>query len=131
MLLRATSIVIVTAALASIPGAVAQRAETLHYTGTVGQQRVSFALEIAADSVTAGHYVYDAQQSEIRIVDSRLIGTTVVLQDEDGNILHLHFESASGEKAGGWKTAAMLEGTMDRGELDLPVKLTRAAEPER
>ena len=119
------------AVLASAPFAAAQQAQTLHYTGTVGQQHVALSLEIADDNVTAGHYAYDAQKSDVRIVDSRVIGTTVVLQDEDGNILHLHFESAKGDKAGGWKNAAMLEGTLDRGELDLPVKLTRAAESKR
>ena len=131
MLLRASALVVFAAALFSVPNADGQRPETLHYMGTIGQQRVALSLEISGDDVTAGHYAYDAQKSDVRIVDSRLIGSTVVLQDEDGNILHLHFESARGEKAGGWKNAAMLEGTLDRGELDLPVKLTRAAEAAR
>ena len=131
MLLRAGWFGVFAAALLSAPHAVAQRPETLHYMGTIGQQRVALSLEISGDDVTAGHYAYDAQKSDVRIVDSRLIGSTVVLQDEDGNILHLHFESARGEKAGGWKNAAMLEGTLDRGDLDLPVKLTRAAEAAR
>ena len=119
------------AALACSPFATAQRVQMLQYTGTVGQQRVAMSLQLSDDNVTAGHYAYEAQKSEIRIVDSRVIGSTVVLQDEDGNILHLHFESAPGEKAGGWKTAAVLEGTLDRGELDLPVKLARSVEAKR
>jgi hypothetical protein len=131
MFLRVSSLALFACALASSPHAAAQRVQTLHYAGTVGQQHVAMSLELADDAVTAGHYAYDAQKSEIRIVDSRVIGSTVVLQDEDGNILHLHFESAPGEKAGGWKNAALLEGTLDRGELDLPVKLTRSAEKNR
>jgi hypothetical protein len=126
MFLRAFSLATFAAALACSTLAAAQRAQTLRYTGNVGQQHVALLLELADDDVTAGHYTYDAQKSEIRIVDSRVIGSTVVLQDEDGNILHLHFESAAGEKTGGWKNAAMLEGTLDRGDLDLPVKLARS-----
>lgn len=131
MFLRASSVIALAAGLACVPSAAAQQAETLRYTGSVGQQRVALSLEIADESVTAGHYAYDAQKSDIRIVDSRVIGSTVILQDEDGNILHLHFESAKGDKAGGWKNAAMLEGTLDRGELDLPVKLTRVIDAKR
>ncbi len=108
------------------PPARAQRpADTLRYAGTVGQQHVTLSLQVTADAVDSGHYAYDGQKSDIQIVDSRVIGTTMVLQDEDGNIIHLHFEDAQGEKAGGFKAAAMLEGTLDRGELDLPVKLKR------
>ena len=131
MSLRASSFAMLAAALACSTHAAAQRVQTLHYAGTMGQQHVAMSLDLSDDDVTAGHYAYDAQKSEIRIVDSRVIGSTVVLQDEDGNILHLHFESAPGEKAGGWKNAAVLEGTLDRGELDLPVKLTRSAETKR
>ena len=129
MFLRASSFAVLAASLLFVPFAAAQRIQTLHYAGTVGQQHVALSLELSDDTVTAGRYVYDTQKSSIKIVDSRLIGTTVVLQDEDGNILHLHFESAKGEKSGGWAEAAMLEGTLDRGDLDLPVKLTREAEP--
>ena len=127
MLSRAASLVLCAAAsLAALPNAAAQPADTLRYAGTVGQQHVVMSLELAGDAVNAGHYAYD-RQADIRIVDSRVIGSTVVLQDEDGNILHLHFESAGGEKAGAWKSAAVLEGTLNRGDLDLPVKLTRSA----
>ena len=111
MFLRAYSLVMFGSALTCLTQAGAQRVQTMHYAGTVGQQHVAMSLELAGDAVTAGHYTYDAQKSEIRIVDSRVIGSTVVLQDEDGNILHLHFESTAGEKAG-----------------SLPVKLTRSVE---
>lgn len=131
MVLRTPFVAAFAAALACVSYAAGQSDGALRYTGTVGRQRVSLSLQINDDNVSAGHYVYDAQKSEIRIVDSRVIGSTVVLQDEDGNILHLHFESAAGEKTGGWKNAAMLEGTLDRGQLDLPVKLTRSAEAKR
>lgn len=102
----------------------------LRYSGTVGEQRVAFLLEVSGDRVSGGHYTYRGQKSEVRIVDSRQFGTTVVLQDEDGNILHLHFQSASGEKTGSFASAAMLEGTLDREELDLPVRLTREPQPQ-
>lgn len=104
----------------------------LRYAGTAGQQHITLQLELAGDAVRGGQYRYDGQKSDIRIVDSRQFGTTVVLQDEDGNILHLHFEDAGGEKAGSFQAAAMLEGTLDRGDLDLPIKLKRieAAEPK-
>lgn len=97
----------------------------LRYAGTVGQQHVIMVLELSGEAVGGGHYAYGNLKSAIRIVDSRQFGTTLVLQDEDGNILHLHFEDAAGEKTGSLNTAAMLEGTLDRGELDLPVKLSR------
>ena len=97
----------------------------MRYTGTVGQQRISLLLDVDDDAIRGGRYSYSGQKSEIRIVDTRRFGTTVVLQDEDGNILHLHFEDAQGEKAGSFKQAERLEGTLDRGELDLPVALSR------
>lgn len=124
MFLRTAHLFFAVALLLPFQAGAQNSAETLHYTGTVGQQHVSMAIELAGDAVSSGHYAYD-RQSEIRIVDSRVFGSTVILQDEDGNILHLHFELAGGEKAGGWKRAAMLEGTLARGDLDLPVKLTR------
>lgn len=97
----------------------------LRYAGTVGQQRVTLRLQVEADAIRGGGYTWASQKGEVRIVDSRQFGTTVVLQDEDGNILHLHFEDAAGGKAGSFDAAAMLEGTMDRAEQDLPVRLTR------
>ena len=127
MFVRILPLFLCVASLSVSGTAAAQRGETLRYAGTVGQQHVALSLEITGDAVSSGHYAYD-RQSEIRIVDSRVIGSTVVLQDEDGNILHLHFEAAGGAKAGVWKNAAVLEGTLDRGELDLPVKLTRSPE---
>ncbi len=111
----------------SLTASIFAQQPSLRYAGTVGKQHVVLILELSGDSVSGGHYTYDNVKSEIRIVDSRQFGTTVVLQDEDGNILHLHFEDAAGEKTGSFQTAAMLEGTLDRGELDLPVKLSRAA----
>ena len=105
--------------------AAAQAPATLRYAGTIGQQQVTLQLEVADDTLRDGRYSYRSQPGEIRLVDSRRFGTTLVLQDEDGNILHLHFEDAAGAKASGFRSAAMLEGTLDRGELDLPVKLTR------
>ena len=104
----------------------AQPSPEVSYAGTVGQQHVTMVLDVLDDTVRGGHYHYDGQRSEISIVDSRQFGTTMVLQDEDGNILHLHFEDAAGEKTGSLKTAAMLEGTLDRGEQDLSVRLTRS-----
>lgn len=102
-----------------------QPADGLRYAGTVGQQHITLQLALSSDAIRSGHYRYDGQKTDIQIVDSRQFGATVVLQDEDGNILHLHFEDAAGEKTGGFPTAVMLEGTLDRGELDLPVRLKR------
>ncbi|MGI4758733.1 MAG: hypothetical protein ACRYGF_18020 [Janthinobacterium lividum] len=103
----------------------------LRYGGTVGQQKVTLLLEVAGEAVGGGYYTYDRQKGDIRIVDVRQFGTTVVLQDEDGNILHLHFEDAAGEKTGSLQAADLLEGTLDRGELDLPVKLLRLKQSEK
>ena len=125
MLPRAFFSIAVCAGLFAGLTAAAQAPATLRYAGTIGEQTVTVQLEVADDTLRTGHYGYRGQPSQIRIVDSRRFGTTLVLQDEDGNILHLHFENAAGEKAGGFATAAMLEGTLDRGELDLPVKLVR------
>lgn len=97
------------------------------YAGTMGQQHVTLSLDVDGNAVRSGHYSYDAQRSDIRIVDSRVFGTTVVLQDEDGNILHLHFQDAHGAGVAGWKAAESLGGTLSRGDLDLPVNLSRAA----
>lgn len=126
MFLRTAHVFFAVALSLSFYGEAQSSAETLHYAGTVGQQHVAMQIELLDDAVNSGHYAYD-RQGEIQIVDSRIFGTTVVLQDEDGNILHLHFESAGGAKAGGWKYATMLEGTLARGDLDLPVRLTREA----
>ncbi len=119
-----SSVAISTSLFAGLAAA-AQAPATLRYAGTIGEQSVTFQFEVADDTLRNGHYGYRGQRSQIRIVDSRRFGTTLVLQDEDGNILHLHFETAAGEKTGGFSAAAMLEGTLDRGELDLPVKLIR------
>lgn len=122
---RLYSVALVCAGLFAGMHAAAQAPATLRYAGTIGQQQVFFQLRVADDTLRDGSYSYRSQGGDIRFVDSRRFGTTLVLQDEDGNILHLHFEDAAGEKASGFPSAAMLEGTLDRGELDLPVKLTR------
>ncbi|MGI4854236.1 MAG: hypothetical protein ACRYF4_09355 [Janthinobacterium lividum] len=118
-------IVAIAATTLLFSNAVTAQQGMLRYAGTVGQQHITLQLELAGDAVRGGQYRYDGQKSNIRFVDSRQFGTTVVLQDEDGNILHLHFEDAGGEKAASFQAAAMLEGTLDRGELDLPIKLKR------
>lgn len=125
-MVRSVQMLALVALSSSVPLSLwAQPAATMRYTGTVGQQHISLMLEVEDDAVGGGRYSYSGQKSEIRIVDTRHFGTTVVLQDEDGNILHLHFEDAQGEKAGSFKAADMLEGTLDRGELDLPIRLVR------
>ncbi len=105
-------------------------AADVQYKGTMGEQHVTVSLEIRGESLHGGHYRYDTQASEIRFTEVRFFGTTAVLQDEDGNTLHLHLRRASGEGAPDWAEAAALDGTMVRGDLDLPVKLTRAAPGE-
>lgn len=124
MLSRAFFFGLVTAGLFCTPVGRAQKV-ALRYAGTVGQQHVTLSLQVTGDALDSGHYAYDGQKSEIQIVDSRIFGSTLVLQDEDGNIIHLHFENASGDKAGSFQAAAVMEGTLDRGEMDLPVKLSR------
>ncbi len=106
---------------------VAQKAASppLVYKGTVGQQHVTMLLDVEGSSLNGGHYSYDGQKSEIRFTEVRVFGTTAALQDEDGNTLHLHMKSASGGGAPEWANAATLEGTLVRGNLDLPVRLTR------
>ena len=114
--------------LSALPSGAFAGAETARYRGQAGQQQVSFFFDLEENALRGGHYTYTSQKSDIRIVDARVFGSTVVLQDEDGNILHLHFETASGQSTGSWKSAERLEGTLERGDLDLRVELTRAAD---
>ena len=97
----------------------------LLYRGIVGQRHVTALLDVQGESLRGGHYSYDGQKDVIHFTEVRFFGTTAVLQDEDGNILHLHLRTAAGKGAPDWKDAGALEGTLVRGDLDLPVKLTR------
>jgi hypothetical protein len=107
--------------------------ELMTYEGTLGQQRVGMSLVVRGEAVTDGHYFYVSQLTDIALLDSRYFGTTIVLQDEIGGIFHLHFEDGAGRHLVGFEKSEVLVGTMDRGDLDLPVRLRRtgyAALPE-
>ncbi len=105
----------------------AQKQETpgTVYTGTAGQQHVTVWLDFDGGALRGGRYQYDGQSSTVRFDEVRVFGTTAVLADEDGNTLHLHMKTASGGGTTEWATAAGLEGSLERGDLDLPVTLAR------
>jgi hypothetical protein len=99
------------------------RAETIRFHGTIGQQAVMLTLEVQDQLVTEARYKYDSQTAEVPIPESRLFGSTIVLADDDGNNFHLHLQDAAGTSVTSFSKAMKLAGTMDREELDLPVKL--------
>jgi hypothetical protein len=97
----------------------------LQYEGTIGQQHVRLTLQTDGDIVSDADYQYDSQPGKIAFSENRVFGTTIVLADDDGNMFHLHLRNADGTTAPDIAHAQKLDGTMDRGELDLPVNLTR------
>jgi hypothetical protein len=100
--------------------------QVLRYQGTIGQRHAGLTLEFEAGSLSAAHYQIDQQAGEIAASELRLIGTTIVMADDDGNLFHLHLEDSGGHTASGFHHADLLEGTMVRGEdVDLAVKLGR------
>ena len=101
----------------------AAHGETLRFKGTIGQQSVTLTLDVKDELVTGAKYRYDSQQSEVPIPESRLFGATVVLADDDGNNFHLHLQDASGGSVTTFARTLKLTGTMQRNDLDLPVKL--------
>ncbi len=98
---------------------------TLQYQGTIGQQHVRLTLQTDGDLVSDAEYEYDRQPGRIAFSENRVFGTTIVLADDDGNMFHLHLRNADGTTAPDIAHALKLDGTMDRGELDLPVNLSR------
>ncbi len=100
-------------------------AQKVELRGTVGQQRVVMSIDFDHDSITSATYRYESQKNAVPISESRFLGTTVVLADEDGNVFHLHLLRADGSATTDVKEATRMDGTMDRGDLDLPVKMER------
>jgi type 1 fimbria pilin len=114
--------VLASALFAATLSAVAH-AETLHFKGTIGQQSVALTLDVKDDLVTDATYKYDSQKSGVPISESHLFGATVVLADDDGNNFHLHLQDATGTSVTTFAKTLKLTGTMQREELDIPVKL--------
>jgi hypothetical protein len=107
---------------AVLPASVAC-AETMRFHGTIGQQSVTLVLDVKDDLVTDGKYKYDSQKAEVPFSESHLFGATVVLADDDGNNFHLHLQDTSGTSVTTFAKTVRLTGTMQREELDLPVKM--------
>ncbi|SDF93221.1 hypothetical protein [Terriglobus roseus] len=101
-------------------------AETLRYRGTIGQRTATITLNVSGDDVTDASYRYDRETATTTFSQAHLMGTTLVLADEDGNIFHLHLQDAAGVGVKDLPHAQQLQGNMTRDELDLPVLLKRA-----
>lgn len=99
------------------------RAETMRFHGTIGQRAVTLTLDVKDELVTDAKYQFDSETSEVPVPESRLFGATVVLADDDGNNFHLHLQDAAGTSVTSFAKTLKLTGTMQREELDLPVKL--------
>ena len=104
-------------------------AETLRYRGTIGQRTATITLNVSGDNVSDASYRYDRETVTSTFAQAHLMGTTLVLADEDGNIFHLHLQDASGGGVKDFPHALQLQGNMTREELDLPVSLKRVDAP--
>ncbi|MEZ2347504.1 hypothetical protein [Terriglobus sp. RCC_193] len=102
-------------------------AETLRYRGTIGQRTAMITLDVTGENVTDASYRYDRETVTTTFSQAHLMGTTVVLADEDGNIFHLHLQDAAGSGVKDFPHAQQLQGNMTRDELDLPVMLKRVS----
>lgn len=100
-------------------------AETLRYRGTIGQRTATITLNVSGDDVTNASYRFDRETVTSTFSQAHLMGTTLVLADEDGNIFHLHLQDAAGSGVKDFPQAQQLQGNMTRDELDLPVLLKR------
>ncbi|WP_047491152.1 hypothetical protein [Terriglobus sp. TAA 43] len=100
-------------------------AETLRYRGSIGQRTAMITLNVSGDDVTDASYRYDRETATTTFSQSHLMGTTLVLADEDGNIFHLHLQDAAGDGVKDFPHTQQLQGNMTRDELDLPVLLKR------
>jgi hypothetical protein len=109
--------------LATLTLTAAARAEMMRFQGTIGQRSVTLLLDVKDELVTEAKYKYDNEKSEVPVPESRLFGATVVLADDDGNSFHLHLQDADGTSVTTFAKTRKLTGTMQREDLDLPVKL--------
>ena len=105
--------------------ALGAQAQTLRYRGTIGQQTVTITLDVQGDDIRSAVYRYASAKADVEMVEHRVYGTTAVLADDDGNVFHLHLQNKTGEGVKDFASADQLAGTMDRGEIDLPVAMTR------
>lgn len=114
-----------TAALATLLAPAAWAQGTTQFRGTIGQQKVTLSIQFEGDAVLTAHYRYESQKSDVPVTESKLFGTTVILADDDGNVFHLHLRRADGVATTEVKEAALMDGIMNREDLDLPVKMER------
>jgi hypothetical protein len=100
--------------------------QTVSLHGTIGQQKVSMTIQFVGDEVKTAQYQYDSQKDVVPLSEGKFYGTTVILADDDGNVLHLHLLRADGVATGTVKETAAVDGTMNRGDdLELPIKMER------
>jgi len=100
-------------------------AETLRYRGNIGQRTATVTLNVNGDDVTDASYRFGRETVTSTFSQAHLLGTTLVLADDDGNIFHLHLQDAGGSGVKDFARAQQLQGNMTRDELDLPVLLKR------
>jgi hypothetical protein len=98
---------------------------TVDFRGTIGQQKVTLSILFNGDTITSAKYQYESQKEAVPVTESKSFGTTIILADDDGNIFHLHMRKADGIATTEVGNATVLDGTMDRDALDLPVKMAR------
>lgn len=120
MKLRSLFVVGILLAMTLVAGA-----ETLRYRGTIGQRTATITLNVSGDDVTDASYRFDRETVTSTFSQAHLMGTTLVLADEDGNIFHLHLQDTAGGGVKDFPHAQQLQGNMIRDELDLPVLLKR------
>ncbi len=116
------SLFLLSAAAVLSPHAFAQKVDLY---GTVGQQKVTMTIEFDGGTIKDASYKYDSQKDAVPVTESKFFGTTVILADDDGNVFHLHMRKPDGMATTEAKEIAMMDGTMDRDDLDLPVKMER------
>jgi hypothetical protein len=76
-------------------------------------------------------FQYDSQKDVVPLSESKFYCITVVLADDDGNLLHLHLRRADGGSTASVKETTAVDGTMNRNDLELPVKMERIEELDR
>jgi hypothetical protein len=110
---------------ASLSPALQAQEKTVDFRGTIGQQKVMMSILYSGDTITSAKYQYETQKEAVPVTESKSFGTTVILADDDGNVFHLHMRKANGVATTDVGDAMVMDGTMDRDALDLPVKMER------
>jgi hypothetical protein len=93
--------------------------------GTIGQRKATMSIVFDGDTIAEASYKYDSEKDSVVATDNQFFQTTVLLNDDDGNSFHLHMRRPGGQATMEVKEMVLLDGTMDREELDLPVKMER------